>query len=109
MENEVLLATLKNALQIDIIEKISFENIKATLANRIDHLIHNNFDELINLLYKVDVNENKLKKLLKENADADAAGIIADLIIERQLQKIETRSEFRAANKKDENGDEEKW
>ena len=39
----------------------------------------------------IDVDEARLKKLLKDNAGEDAGMIIARLIIERQLQKIVTR------------------
>ncbi len=103
---EQLIDSLKNDLQIDLASKISFEKIKERLTEYINHLINNNFEQLIYLLYKVDVNESKLKKLLKENPDA--ASVISDLIIERQLQKIKTRKEFKSANKQ-ENSDEEKW
>ena len=107
MENEEqLIDSLKIDLQIDLASKISFEKIKEKLAEYINHLINNNFEQLIYILYKVDVNESKLKRLLKENPDA--ASVISDLIIERQLQKIKTRREFRTVNKK-ENSDEEKW
>jgi hypothetical protein len=40
------------------------------------------------------VDENKLKRILKEDAGKDAADIIARLIIEREIQKIETRKQF---------------
>jgi len=107
MENEEqLIDSLKIDLQIDLASKISFEKIKEKLAEYINHLINNNFEQLIYILYKVDVNESKLKRLLKENPDA--ASVISDLIIERQLQKIKTRREFRTVNKK-ENSDEEMW
>ncbi|HSZ86512.1 MAG TPA: hypothetical protein VK787_10800 [Puia sp.] len=107
MENEELLIdSLKKDLQIDLATKISFEKIKEKLIAHINDLINNNFEELINVLYRVDVSEAKLKILLKENAES--AFVIADLIIERQLQKIKTREQFKSTGKK-ENSDEEKW
>src|SRR4051812_5182133 len=84
----------------------TYEQLKARLAVRINDLINNDFTLLIHLLYKVDVNESKLKRLLKENNTSDAAEIIASLIIERQLQKIRSRRESRRDNDLDE---EEKW
>jgi hypothetical protein len=48
-----------------------------------------------------------LKSLLKNHPDLDAGVIIADLIIERQLQKIKSRREFPT---RDNNiDDSEKW
>jgi Uri superfamily endonuclease len=109
MENEEqLIDSLKKDLQIDLATKISLEKIKEKLVAHIDYLINNNFEELINILYRVDVSEAKLKTLLKENSDSIAANTIADLIIERQLQKIKTREQFKSVGKK-ENSDEEKW
>ena len=63
------------------------------LGAYINHLILNNFDELIYILYRIDVSENKLKSMLKENDKTDAGKMIAALIIERQIQKIKSRRE----------------
>ena len=64
------------------------------LAEAVNFLILHQFDELIRLLYRIDVHEQKLKQLLKEHPQEDAGKIIASLIIERQLQKIKSRREF---------------
>ena len=107
MENEEMATALKRELQIDLAEKISFEEIKEKLAEYINHLISHDFQQLIMLLYRVDVNENKLRSFLKENQNDDAGNMIAQLIIERQLQKIKSRKEF--SGKKDEHTGEEEW
>ncbi len=58
-------------------------------------------------LYRIDVSEKKLKEVLNNNLNNDSAPLIADLIIKRQLQKIESRkSVLKQKNEKDE---EEKW
>lgn len=79
----------------------------ALLAGRINHLINADFSKLVQILYRIDVNETKLKRLLKENDTANAADIIAALVVERQLQKITSRRESR----RDENNfdEAEKW
>ncbi|HEV2831785.1 MAG TPA: hypothetical protein VGW31_07375, partial [Hanamia sp.] len=59
------------------------------------------------LLYQIDVQEQKLNKVLKDNLHNDSAPLIADLIIKRQLQKIERRKQFSSGKNKDSN--EEKW
>ena len=71
-------------------------------------MIKSDFQKLVNVLYRVDVNERKLKYLLQENVGADAAVIIADLIIERQLEKIKTRAAFTDQDDSD-TSDQEKW
>ena len=77
------------------------------LSKRINDLILNDFEKLILLLYRLDVNEAKVIQLLKDYPHSDAGSMIATLIIERQLQKIKTRKTFRQG---DFNIDEdEKW
>ena len=74
--------------------------------DRINDLINYDFQKLVAILYRMDVNETKLKQLLKENPGTNAGIIIAELMIERQAQKIRSRQAY----KPDENiSDDEKW
>jgi hypothetical protein len=107
MENAELIKLLNNELSIDIGEKISYSELHAQLSAYINNLIKNNFDKLIAYLYRIDVNERKLKSLLQQNPDEDAGNIIAALIIERQQQKIKTRQQF--SQRENNFDEEEKW
>lgn len=107
MENAELIRLLNNELPVEIAGQKSYEEIHAQLSAYINALIKNDFDKLITYLYRIDVNEQKLKSLLQQNQDEDAGNIIATLIIERQQQKIKTREQF---SQRDNNFDEEeKW
>ena len=76
------------------------------LAEKINDLILNDFQKLVFILYRMDINETKLKQLLNENPQTDAGIIVARLMIERQEQKIKSRKE----QKPDTNiSEEEKW
>ena len=70
------------------------------------NIVYHDFHKLVVVLYRVDVSEPKLKKLLQANPQTDAAVIIADLLIERQVEKIKTRESFRGKNDIPED---EKW
>lgn len=84
----------------------NFSVNKQLLAERINELLISDFQKLISILYRVDINEQRLKTLLKENPGTDAGLIIADLMIERQIQKIKSRQQYQ----RDENiSDDEKW
>ena len=63
----------------------------AALGAAINHLITHDFHKLVALLYRIDVNEKRLKQLLQERSGANTGEMIAQLIVERQLQKIKTR------------------
>lgn len=89
------------------IQKKSLEEIREQLISLINKLINKDFHALVQLLYRIDVDEKKIRNYLDQNANEDSASILADLIIERQSQKIESRKNF--TNKKSDESDEEKW
>lgn len=72
----------------------------------INHLLLHDFNKLVQILYKIDVNEEKLKELLQKNPGTDAAVIIADLLILRQEGKIKAKEAFKSNNNIPE---EDKW
>jgi len=89
------------------LERTSTEKTRGELISLINELINNDFHSLIQLLYRIDVNEKKIRFYLEENTHTDAAIVITDLIIERQLQKIEIRKKFTRQNNAEDG--EEKW
>ena len=105
-EAEGIREFLQSDLALACPNDASMEDLIEVLADRINRLIHADFDQLIRLLYRIDVNENKLKRLLKNEAGHDSGRLIATLIIERQLQKIKTREENKPT--KNQTGD-DKW
>ena len=76
------------------------------LSAYVNELIIHDFDYLVALLYRVDVDEKKIKELLSSQKDANAGELIAGLIIKRQEQKIKSREQFKPPTNIPE---EEKW
>jgi len=105
-EQQKLIQLINNELLLELPEKISLAEAREKLAVHINHLINHDFEKLVFYLYRIDVNESKMKQLLDEKEGENAAGLIADLIIERQLQKIKSRKETKRNNKISED---EKW
>jgi hypothetical protein len=81
--------------------------IREKLIDLINNLINKDFQALVQLLYRVDVDEKKIRLYLGQSKNEDSASILADMIIERQLQKIESRKNFGASNNNE--SDEERW
>lgn len=71
------------------------EALLRELEAHLNWMILHRFDALVQVLYRMDVDERKLRGMLHEGSNTDAARIIADLMVERQLQKIRTRQAFR--------------
>jgi hypothetical protein len=77
------------------------------LSQIINEMILKDFERLVNLLYRIDVNEKKLKAILSQQTNTEAGKIIAALIIERQSEKIKSRES--TYKKESDISDEEKW
>ena len=107
METTELIQLINKELQTEMAEKNSYQEVHAQLSDYINNLIKNDFDKLIAYLYRIDVNEQKLKTLLQQFPLQDAGNIIASLIIERQEQKIKTRKQF--SQQDTDFDEEEKW
>ena len=84
------------------------ERLFESLSAYINNLINSDFERLVSLLYRIDVNENKLKKLLRGNTEANAGRIIASLVIERQLQKLKSRQQS-GGDRRNNVDEEESW
>jgi len=76
------------------------------LAQIVRYFIENDFPQLVQLLYRIDVSEEKLKQLLQDSSGVDTADVIAKLIIERQLKKLDLKEKF---NDKTDIPEQDKW
>ena len=81
-------------------------DLKENLQIYINHLLVNDFHKLISVLYRVDVSEKKLKQMLRENPQTDAALLITQLLLERQQEKIRSKQ---SSKKDDDIPEEDKW
>jgi hypothetical protein len=105
--NTEIISDINQSLEIGLPGSISLEELKQKLTSHINHLINHDFEKLVFYLYRIDVDETNMKRLLEQREGENAAGLIADLIIERQVQKIKSRQQFR---QRDNDIDEdEKW
>jgi hypothetical protein len=105
--NQDIIPLLNKELSLELSEKLVISELEQQLTGHINHLINTDFEKLIYYLYRIDVNETKMKELLQQQGGENAAQLIARLIIDRQLQKIKSRSEHKASNTDDEGA--ERW
>ena len=91
MVNAELVKEINKNLAILLPNEISLNELHIRLSEFLNELIQKDFQKLIRLLYRIDISEAKLKQLLQQPPEEDASKIIAQLIIERQLQKIKSR------------------
>jgi hypothetical protein len=65
------------------------------VAEEIQYLIDHNLDKLWNLLYRIDVSEKKVKEVIATMPYSSHAVNIAELVVKRQEDKVQTRKEYK--------------
>lgn len=97
-KNDALIAVVNN-LQITNKKTGSETSEKQfeLLVEFIDDLIRNDFNRLLSILYRVDISEEKLKLKLAQNkaTPVPSAEIIAQLLIDREVEKMVSREKYR--------------
>ena len=69
----------------------NLEEQEQAIIDKINLLIKMDMQKLVFILYRVDVNEKKMRVALEENSGTDAAKLIYQLIIEREEEKLISR------------------
>lgn len=57
-------------------------------------MLDRDFERLLQICYRIDLGENRLKKILHESAPEEMAKDLAQALIDRQAQKIEIRKKY---------------
>ncbi|HEV7330318.1 MAG TPA: hypothetical protein VGN63_04700 [Flavisolibacter sp.] len=81
-------------------------SIRSRLAHYLNQLLLNDFGSLVQLLYRVDVSEARVKTVLRQNSGVDAGELLTDLLLERIEEKKKTLQAFRTPPPE---SDEERW
>ncbi len=74
------------------------EEFRKYLTEKMRDMLDKNYNLLINTLYRIDISEKKLAGLFSSKNKESIPEKLADLIIERQIQKIEFRRRYREGN-----------
>lgn len=87
-------AKIFEAFQIEnTFEKPDEQWLTAFLAAEINMLIQTDFQKLLHILYRLDIDENQLKQRLRDKEDAGR--LMAEMILEREKQKAISRDSFK--------------
>jgi hypothetical protein len=96
-ENKIitpLIETLVKDFSIDssaLAVQADLAAVKEHLKNRITELMSRNYDRFLNSLYRIDVDESKVREILHSKDKISIPEKLADLIIERQMMRIKTK------------------
>ena len=76
-----------------------FEEFREKLQDLINYLLDHDFERLLNAMYRLDINEDKFRKALGNQQSENIARDIAELVIDREMQKVITRRKYRENNR----------
>lgn len=93
MEDMKALSTIVSR-DFEVEEVWSEAQIRERLVQAFAYLLDNDISKMMNILYRADVDEEKLKSLLISNSELPSAEVIADAYLRRQKEKIETRKKY---------------
>lgn len=74
----------------------NYDSIHAILVRELSQVSKSTNSKINELLYRIDISEQQLKKLSKLKPDEDLNSIMAELIIKRVLQKIVYKEYFKS-------------
>jgi len=97
-QSQEVILELNRTQDWQLAEQLTLEEVARILAEKLNTLIRDDFSVLVQLLYRIDIEEPRLRYLLQHHKGEDAGMIIAGLIIQRMEQKIITRRQFSEKN-----------
>jgi len=74
----------------------AYNELLYQISPSIAYFLDNDYKRLLNLLYRIDVNESKVSTIVNDTTVNSLSEAIADLIIRRELQKIVIRRHYRS-------------
>lgn len=73
----------------------AYSELMYQIVPHINNLIDKDLKKLLDVLYRIDVPEGKIKDCLEGNTSLSTSEAISDLIIKRELQKIVIRRHYK--------------
>lgn len=85
-------------LQLDELQLVDYKGLLVALEEILSWLLERDEQRLLQLLYRIDLGEEMLKKSMLTNEQENLAALLAKLIIRREAQKVLIRNHFQQTN-----------
>lgn len=95
-EDKQVYDIISSGFDIGISEEITLDTIKIALTERIRYLLDHNMEHLVSLIYRIDLNQQKVDGIFSTSSKDDIAAELSEAIIERQLLKVRTRNFYKS-------------
>ncbi len=78
----------------ELSEDLSENQLREVLVKAFEYLVEDDFSKLVQILYRADVDQDKLKQLLESAENSSSGEVIADAYIARQKAKLEIWNKY---------------
>ena len=95
--SELIIRDLNLESEKSIVEIKHLDELKEKLEKIVAYLLDNDFERLLNAMYRLDINEEKFKLAISGLSENSISKEITELIINREIKKIKTRAKFRGS------------
>ena len=75
-------------------DELTSSHLLDRLTRLVAYLMEKDFGKLLQVLYRIDIPEEKLKAALASN-EGSPSELVAQMIFEREMQKVETRKRYK--------------
>lgn len=82
---------LQKVFEVTSLPSSNLQDLQQKLTSIIKHLLHADLNRLLHILYRIDVEEQKVKEAMLADNEGAIAENIAQLIINREIQKAYIR------------------
>ena len=72
----------------------AYKELFSQILPHIEKLQNENFQNFYNLMYRIDVSEEQIKKAVEESKDKSFSEIVTELILKRELIKVVFRKQY---------------
>lgn len=73
----------------------TLEDLKAWLTLAVQELLDRQLDTLLQICYRIDLGEDKVKEILSVSPPGQVAADLANAMLDRELQKVYFRQKYR--------------
>ena len=85
---------LSSQWKIEPTSSAKMAELEALLSKRLIELISTDFERLVQVMYRMDVKESKFASAMAQPDLESQAGLLARIVIEREMARIETRIKY---------------
>lgn len=75
-----------------------WKQLKTALKERLFELLEDDFAGLVNAMYRLDIAEDRFKAALDASSTDAIAAQLAEVVLQRELQRLETRRRYSDSN-----------